>query len=316
MSSDVTRRSQQLRDTPGCPSPAQGPRGPGWIWGGTAPAQGGCRREPRGHPGCCSAWGGWQQEEGNDCRRKGGRRKGWQQEEGMPTPPRWPLGLSEPSAGVCGPSRLFHGSHPSLPAPSRGCCAPSRSQHASPQTSSQQTFHPAGLGLAERGWGSPRVLPRVCSPPGLGTWALVPSQWLFVPSHALLLRQGRDGHGGCPGRGVPPCSGVQLAEAPALQALDVLAGAGAAWSIPSPSSDLPLSPSPNPFPKPVPGRAGPGAQGHTPLCPHVPLLWFLGGSSVPALLPPPPRALTEPLPAATPVQFPFIFPRSHSREVH
>lgn len=219
---------------------------------------------------------------------------------------------------------------PSL-APSQGWCGQSRSQHASPQTSLQQTFHPAGLGPAEQDWGSPRVLPRgVQPPPG---WAPGPLplpkalQCHFMPSSwHLCLRQGWDRHRGWLGAGIPPWAGSWGAPGRASNApepctlWDVLErGQGEhGASLPLPQTFPFPKRFPFSFPTPAPGRASPGAQGHHPPSPCVPLSppLVLGGSSVPALLPPAPGGPTEPLPAATPVQFPFIIPSSHSREVH
>lgn len=245
-------------------------------------------------------------------RRDGSRGTGGQREGGVPTPPRWPLGLSEPtpvfvSPPGAGSSRARGAGAPIAPIP--------RSQPAlvwAPAGPSTPPLKPVCSKLfTPLGWdrqsgtgaapGCSHGRCRGCSPPGLGTRAPAPPSGSPVPFHALFghlcLRQGWDRHWGL---GSHPAlgAGMQLEEAPALL-LRSPARSGMCWQGEQ-GAPLPLPqtfpfpkhfPFPFPkhfpfsFPKPAPVRASPGTEGHSPLHPPCPLLWFWGGSVVPVPLP-------------------------------
>lgn len=245
----------------------------------------------------------------------------------MPTPPRWPSGLSEPHRGVCAPpgagsSRAGAAGSPMAPIPRSQpglAWAPAGPSTPPLKPVCSKLFTPLGWDRQSRTGGAPGCSHggcRGCSPLGLGP---CPSQWLFCaipcppPGTSAL---GWDRHQGWPGVGVSPWSGCwgtagRGSSPAALEPCvlwDVLAGG--ARSVPSPSSDLPLSQTlPFLLPHASPWQGQPGSTESLPCPPSFGFGGLLSAS-------PAPSGPTEPLPAATPVQFPFIIPRSHSREVH
>lgn len=250
------------------------------------------------------------------------RRKGWQKKEGMagggregssrrkkgcpprpgghqaflsPTPVFVPLpGLAAAGQGLPALPWL-----PSL-APSQSWRGHQQVPARLPSNQFAANFSPRWAGTGRAGLGEPQGAPTGgaggAAPPGWAPGPLplpmallchsVPSSWHLCP------RQGWDRHQGWPGVGVSPWSGCwgtagRGSSPAALESCvlrDVLAGG--ARSVPSPSSDLPLSQT-LPFLLP---HASPGAQSHS----HVPPPLVLGGSSVPAPLPPAPQSLSRP----------------------
>lgn len=244
----------------------------------------------------------------------------------MPTPPRWPSGLSEPHPGVCAPpgagsSRAGAAGSPMAPIPRSQpelAWAPAGPSTPPLKPVCSKLFTPLGWDRQSRTGGAPGCSHggcRGCSPPGLGTWAPAPPNGSSVPFRALLLAPlpaaglgqapGLAGGGGltlvwllghswqrlqpcCPGvLRAPGCAGRGSTERPFP------------FLRPSPFPNTSLSPSPR----------QPGSTESLPCPPSFGFGGLLSAS-------PAPPGPTEPLPAATPVQFPFIIPRSHSREVH
>lgn len=253
----------------------------------------------------------------------------------MPTPPRWPSGLSEPHPGVCAPpgagsSRAGAAGCSSMapiPLSQPGLAwAPAGPSTPPLKPVCSKLFTPLGWDRQSRTGGAPGCSHGGCSPPRAGHLGPCPSQWLFC---AVPCPPGTSGTGTEAGRGLGShpglVVGVQLAEAAEAaqepwMLWDVLAGGRGSterpfpFLRPSPSSDIPISQT-FPFlpPHASPWQGQPGSTGSPPPCPHIPPPLVLGGLLSASPAPPGP---TEPLPAAAPVQFPFIVPGSHSREVH